>query len=223
MAGLELRDVCYAYRTRQGTVQAVDGISHHFEPGRFYAIVGKSGCGKSTLLALMAGLDLPQSGEICFDGQSLAQLNRDRYRQRHVSLIYQSYNLLPLLTVTENVLYPQRIAGIPKAKALARAEEYLGKVGLSPGQRRRLPGTLSGGEQQRVAIARALAMETDILLADEPTGNLDSENGDAIVNLLKQVAHSFGRLVIMVTHDRDISAQADLLLPMRDGRWLPDA
>ncbi len=219
MVCLTLRDVSYSYKSRHQTVLALDRVSYDFEYGRFYAVVGKSGCGKSTLLSLLGGLDLPAEGEILYKETSFRSLDRDRYRRLYASLIYQSYNLFPLLSALENVMFPLRLAGMSVTDAKNRASDYLDKVDLTKPQFSRLPGMLSGGEQQRVAIARALSMEADIILADEPTGNLDSENGDNIISLLSCVARDYGRCVIMVTHDGEIRACTDCVINMKDGRF----
>ena len=185
-----------------------------FEKGRFYAIVGKSGCGKTTFLSMLAGLDLPSEGEILYDGKSTAQRNRDEYRLRAISLICQSYNLFPLLTVEENVLYPMLLRKAENAKQIA--EEKLRSVGLDESYFKRLPAMLSGGEQQRVAIARALASDARIILADEPTGNLDTENSELVFSLLQRLAHEEGYCVIVVTHDLSIADKADEVLRLKD-------
>ncbi len=215
---LKTQEVRYTYRSRYQTVHAVRGISYSFEEGKFYAVVGKSGSGKTTLLSLLAGLDLPSEGSVTFDGTSTADMDLDRYRRDHVAVICQSYNLFPLLTALENVLYPLELKRIPKAKARQTAVEKLLSVGIEQSQFRRLPAMLSGGEQQRVAIARALAGDAKVILADEPTGNLDTENGKNIVAILKRLAHEENRCVIVVTHDLAIAGEADEVLRMRDGR-----
>ncbi len=218
MAILELEQVAYSYRTRYQQVDALKGASYVFEPGKLYALVGKSGSGKSTLLSLMAGLDLPQQGRILYEGKSTKELNLTRYRREKAAVIYQSFRLFPLLTVAENITYPMELRKVPAKRAKARVGELLEKVNLPASAANRFPGMLSGGEQQRVAIARALSMETKLLLADEPTGNLDSENSLHIVSLLRDLAHQDGYCVIVVTHDMEIAALADEILTMRDGR-----
>ncbi|HOS17776.1 MAG TPA: ABC transporter ATP-binding protein [Clostridia bacterium] len=215
---LNANQVVYAYKNRYQTVRAVDGVSQSFEPGRFYAIVGKSGSGKTTLLSLLAGLDLPSGGSVTFDGTSTTDMDLDGYRRDNVAVICQSYNLFPLLTALENVLYPLELKKIPKANARQIAAEKLLSVGIEQSQFKRLPAMLSGGEQQRVAIARALAEAAKVILADEPTGNLDTENGKNIVAILKRLAHEENRCVIVVTHDLAIAEEADEVLRMRDGR-----
>lgn len=213
-------DVHYEYRNKIQTVKAVNGVRCEFHQGQVYAIMGASGSGKTTLLSLLAGLDVPTSGSIELNGESTAQMNRDDYRLNHVSVIYQNFNLFQHLTVLENAAYPLYIRNIPRKQADALAEEKLMQVGLKENQLHRLPNMLSGGEQQRVAIARALAAGSQIILADEPTGNLDSENSKNIVGILQQLAHEEGRCVIIVTHDPAVADAADVVLKMQDGKFV---
>lgn len=220
MIKLKANSVEYAYKNKYHTVKAVDGIDYEFETGKFYAIVGKSGCGKTTFLSLLAGLDVPTSGDISIDGVKTTAMNRDNLRRDHVAVIYQSYNLFPLLTVLENVMYPLRMHKVSMKEASAIAKEKLASVGLGEEYHKRLPSMLSGGEQQRVAIARALAGQGEIILADEPTGNLDAENGAKIIDILKSLAHEQDYCVIVVTHDSDIAEQADEIISLRDGKIL---
>lgn len=218
MSILTAKEVVYEYRNSYQTVRAVNGVSYSFEQGKVYAIVGSSGSGKTTLLSLLAGLDVPGSGSIELDGQSTAQMNRDTYRLNHVSVIYQNFNLFQHLTVLENAAYPLYVRKMPKKKADQLAMEKLVQVGLKEDQFRRLPNMLSGGEQQRVAVARALACGSEIILADEPTGNLDSENSQNIVEILQRLAHEENRCVIIVTHDPMVAEAADVTLHMQDGK-----
>ena len=216
MAILSANEVHYSYKSKYQTVHAVRGVTYNFESGKFYAIVGKSGCGKTTFLSMLAGLDLPSDGTVEFGGKTTAELNRDKYRMDDVALICQSFNLFPLLTVLENVMYPMTLRGISAHKAKETAKEKLAAVGLDETYYKRLPDMLSGGEQQRVAIARALASDAKVLLADEPTGNLDTENGKNIIDILKTLAREQGYCVIVVTHDLGIAAEADEVLHLRD-------
>ena len=217
MSTLTAEAVSFSYRNAAQTVQAVRNITCTFRQGQCYAIVGKSGSGKTTFLSLLAGLELPTGGKICLDGVSTAQRNRDTYRRDHVAVIYQNYNLFPRLTAEENVRYPLKLRGIPRSAAAARARKELLAVGIQENQFRRFPGQLSGGEQQRVAIARALAADHDVILADEPTGNLDITNSEQIMAILLRLAHQENRCVILVTHDLEIASQADCVWLMRDG------
>ena len=217
---ISLKNVSYSYRGKYQTVRAVNGVSYDFEPGKCYAIVGKSGSGKTTLLSLMAGLDLPTEGSIVINGKTTREWNRNRLRRDAVSVIYQNYNLFPLLTVQENIRYPLDLKRMPKKKAVALATQVRERVELSANYDNRLPAHLSGGEQQRVAIARTLAQGCKIILADEPTGNLDSTNTENIVKILCSLAHDDGCTVIIVTHDPAVAEQADAVLQMKDGAWI---
>ena len=217
---ISLKNVSYSYKGKFQTVRAVDNVSYDFEPGKCYAIIGKSGSGKTTLLSLMAGLDLPTEGEILIDGKSTAQWNRNKMRRDAVSVIYQNYNLFPLLSVQENIRYPLELKKVPKKELVRISREARERVELPATYDKRLPNHLSGGEQQRVAIARTLAQGCKIILADEPTGNLDSTNSRNIVEILCSLAHDDGCTVIIVTHDPSVAEQADAVLQMRDGSWI---
>jgi putative ABC transport system ATP-binding protein len=195
----------------------VQNISFQFEQGRLYAVVGPSGSGKSTLLSMLAGLDLPTDGVILFDDENLAELDLDRYRREEVAMIFQAFHLLPLLTAMENVCYPLELCGQSPSDAKKRAEKLLEKVGIPEDGMKRLPSHLSGGEQQRVAIARSLATGAKIILADEPTGNLDLENTNNVMEILVQLAHDEDYCVIIVTHDPEIAKRADVVFKMTDG------
>ena len=217
MSILQINDVQYTYQSKYQKVQALRGLTLSFEPGKLYALVGRSGSGKTTLLSLMAGLDLPTGGEIDFEGKPLSGLDRDLYRRDDVAVIYQSYNLLPLLTVEENVAFPLELKKLPREEIRKTAQEKLRLVGLDEGYFKRLPAMLSGGEQQRVAVARALAAQARVILADEPTGNLDTDNASKVIELLRTLAHEQGVCVIVVTHDMALAAKADRVLELRDG------
>lgn len=219
---IQLRNVSYSYQGKYQTVRAVNGVSYDFEPGKLYAVIGKSGSGKTTLLSLMAGLDLPTEGEILIDGRPTKDWDRNALRREQVSVIYQNYNLFPLLTVSENIQYPLTLKKVPRKEAKALAKKMRARVELADAYDNRLPSHLSGGEQQRVAIARSLAQGCRILLADEPTGNLDSTNTGNIVDILKDLAHTDGCTVIIVTHDPSVAEQADAVLVMKDGSFVTD-
>ena len=207
----------FTYRNKSQTVHAVKNVTCGFEQGKAYAIVGKSGSGKTTLLSMLAGLELPTEGRVLFEDRSTADMDCDAYRRDHAAVIYQSYNLFPLLTAEENVMYPLRLRGGDKGQAKDLARKELAAVGIQPDQFKRFPSQLSGGAQQRVAIARALAAGNQIILADEPTGNLDITNGEQVVEILLRLAHEEGRCVIIVTHDLEIASQMDEIFTMRDG------
>lgn len=220
MAILEVHDVKFSYRTRYHQVDALKGVSYTFEEGKVYALVGKSGSGKSTLLSLMAGLDLPQAGEILFEGKPTSSMDLNQYRREKAAVIYQSFRLFPLLTVSENVTYPMELRGLGGKAAREQAKALIQKVNLPETALNRFPSMLSGGEQQRVAIARALGMDSKLLLADEPTGNLDTENGNHIIDLLVNLAHEDGYCVIIATHDMDILPRMDAVCRIQDGKLI---
>lgn len=216
---IELKNVSYSYQGKYQTVRAVNGVSWEFDPGKLYAIIGSSGSGKTTLMSLMAGLDLPTDGEIIVEGRSTRDWDRNAMRRERVSVIYQNYNLFPLLTVQENIEYPLKLNHIDRNERANLAKQMRLRVGLPEEYDRRLPRQLSGGEQQRVAIARTLAQGCKIILADEPTGNLDSANTQKIVEILRSLAHDENCTVIIVTHDPAVAEQADTVLRMKDGSW----
>ncbi|HIT28089.1 MAG TPA: ABC transporter ATP-binding protein [Candidatus Faecousia gallistercoris] len=223
MKCLQANDVVYAYQNKYQTVRALNGVSADFILGKMYAIIGASGSGKTTFLSLLAGLDVPSAGSITWNGESTTRIDRDNYRLEHVSVIYQNFNLFFHLTVLENAAYPLYVRKMAKREADILAREKLLSVGLKDEQFRRFPNMLSGGEQQRVAIARALAAGSEIILADEPTGNLDSENSRKIVEILQQSAHAEGRCVIIVTHDPAVAQAADVILHMQDGKLIAES
>jgi putative ABC transport system ATP-binding protein len=201
-------------------VTALDKVNLGVESGELMAVMGPSGCGKSTLLHLMGGLDRPTEGGVRIDGKMLSDLSDDEVteiRRRRMGFVFQFYNLIPVLTALENAALPLLLDGLPKAKAVAKAKEWLAKVGLEDRLGNR-PDQLSGGQQQRVAIARALVTEPVLVLADEPTGNLDTHASDEIAALLRQVASEWGRSVLMVTHEPRIAAYADRIIFLKDGR-----
>ncbi|MBO0779140.1 MAG: ABC transporter ATP-binding protein [Ktedonobacteraceae bacterium] len=209
------------FRSVSGTILAVDEVSFAFTEGQFVAILGPSGCGKSTLLYLLSGLDKPTSGELTIDGVDVNRLSggqEQQFRRQKLGFVFQSFHLLSRLTALENVLLPMELTGGTSDKAMhSRARTLLRQVGISDDRHSARPGKLSGGQQQRIAIARALANDPRVILADEPTGNLDSATGKLIVQMLRQLAEQ-ERTVIVVTHDPGIAEVADVRLEMRDGR-----
>ena len=215
MSNLTMENVTYRYGNSSTT--AVNDVSCAFAPGTLYAVIGPSGSGKSTMLSMLAGLDLPTEGDVRFGEQSLKAMDLDQYRRETVAMIFQAFQLFPLLTVMENVCYPMELMGIPQKDAKPRAEEFLLRVGITKEQMKRFPSHLSGGEQQRVAIARSLASGAKILLADEPTGNLDGANTENIMDILRSLARDDGYCVIVVTHDMEVAETADVVYRMRDG------
>ena len=213
----ELRIENVSYRYKNAPRLALSSVSCVFQPGTVSAVVGPSGSGKTTLLSIMAGLDRPESGRVLLDGGDLAGMDLDAYRRKDVSVIFQAFQLFPLLTVMENVCYPMELSGVGTKAARERAKALLESVGIGEEKFRRFPANLSGGEQQRVAIARSLATGAGVLLADEPTGNLDGENSRNVVELLTRLAHEEGYCVIIVTHDPAIAEASDLVFRMADG------
>ena len=219
---VELRDVVREYTVGGQSVRALDGISVRLCGGQFVSIVGPSGAGKSTLLHLLGALDSPDSGSITFDGEEIGRLSdaqQSEFRHYRVGFIFQFFNLLPTLSAWENVAVPKLLDGVRLGKVKPDAVRLLDRVGLGNRTEHR-PAELSGGQMQRVAIARALMMNPPLILADEPTGNLDSETGASILALLAEVAHEEGRgrLVVMVTHNSDAAATTDRIITLQDGR-----
>lgn len=209
--------VSYTYKTKYQTTQAVREVTCSFEVGKMYAITGKSGSGKSTFLSLLAGLDLPTSGNLYVNGEDISTIDRDRYRMNQAAVVYQAFHLFPLLTALENVMFPMELKKISKKNARKEAVNLLQKVGLSEEIFNKFPGMISGGEQQRVAIARAMASGGRILLADEPTGNLDTRNEENIIKILQKLAHEDGFVVIVITHNEKVANESDTILEMLDG------
>ena len=215
MAELTLHRVSYRYP--RAARDALQGVECSFRAGEVAAVVGPSGSGKTTLLSIMAGLDRPSGGEVLVDGKKLSEMDLDAYRRQYVSVIFQAFHLFPLLTVLENVCFPLELLGAGEKDAREQARRNLELVGIAEEKHRRYPSQLSGGEQQRVAIARALSSGAGILLADEPTGNLDGENSRNIVDILTRLAHEGGYCVVIVTHDPAIAEAADAVYTVADG------
>jgi putative ABC transport system ATP-binding protein len=221
---LEARDLVKRYPLGEGEVEALSGVSLTVERGEFVAIMGASGSGKSTMLHLLGGLDLPTAGEVVIDGVRISTLDDDRRtitRRDKTGFVFQFFNLIPLLSVAENVALPFLIAGDSATRHRSRIDELLAMVGLTEKADHR-PDQLSAGEQQRVALARALATSPAILLADEPTGNLDYTTGTEILDLLWDSAERLEQTIVLVTHDARAAAYADRVLVVRDGRILDE-
>ena len=215
---VETRALKKYYKLGDNTVKALDDVNFRVREQEFVAIIGKSGSGKSTLLHMLGGLDVPTSGEVCIAGRNIAGMNREEltiFRRRKVGFIFQSYNLVQDLNVYENIVLPVKLDG----KRVDRdfVEEIIQLLQLED-KKAALPGTLSGGQQQRVAIARALAAKPQIILADEPTGNLDSMTSHEVMGLLKVVAKRYAQTIILITHDQDIAQMADRIVRIEDGR-----
>ena len=220
---IRCRDVCKFYQQGENQITALAGVTLEIAKGSFAAVMGPSGSGKSTLLHLIGGLDRPTSGELLVDGRLIGQMADDEitlFRRTKIGFVFQFYNLLPTLTALENVALPFVLDGKAKSEADARADSLLAKVGLDK-RRDHLPEELSGGEIQRIAIARALAFNPPVLLADEPTGNLDSKTGASILALLRQINREEGCTVVMVTHSEEAASYADQRFHLRDGRVEP--
>ena len=205
MSVLELKEVTYSYDKKK---QVLSGIDVQMETGKMYVILGPSGCGKTTLLSLLGGLDSPTGGHILFDGKDIEQSGLGNHRKNHVSFVFQSYNLIDYMTPQENV----------RLTAKKSALSFLGRVGLTIEESKRNVLKLSGGQQQRVAIARALGSETPVILADEPTGNLDEETAKSITDILKESAHKINKCVVVVTHSNELAKQADVVFQLKRGQ-----
>jgi putative ABC transport system ATP-binding protein len=224
MAIVEVSGLTKVYGSGDTAVTALDHVDLCVEAGEFVAVMGPSGCGKSTLLNLVGGLDKPTSGTVRIGGDDIAEMDDTtvtKMRRRRLGFVFQFFNLIPVLDAAENAALPLTLDGVATAEARRRGEEWLVKVGLDKRLHNR-PDQLSGGQQQRVAVARALVTDPDLILADEPTGNLDSKSGDEIADLLKQAADDWGRAVVMVTHDVRIASHARRMIFMRDGLIVDD-
>ena len=204
MPKLELKNVSYAYEKGRAVLQ---NVSAELETGKMYAILGPSGSGKTTLLSLLGGLDVPTQGSVLFDGEDITTKGLEHHRRSHISLIFQSYNLIDYMTPIENVRLTAKLNAAP----------ILERLGLEQDEITRNVLKLSGGQQQRVAIARALASDAPVILADEPTGNLDADTAEEITAILKESAHTFGKCVVVVTHSGEVAKQADVVLEIKRG------
>lgn len=215
---LKVENLTKTYGSGENLVHAVDDVSFSVEKGEFVAIVGASGSGKSTLLHLIGGVDRPTSGKIFVDGNDISKMNDDKlavFRRRQVGIVYQFYNLIPILTVEENITLPCDLDG--RGVDRERLEMILDSFGLRA-RRKHLPNQLSGGQQQRTSIARALINNPSLVLADEPTGNLDSKSSEEVMSMLKMCNQSYGQTVIMITHNLDVAKQADRIITISDGK-----
>jgi putative ABC transport system ATP-binding protein len=221
---LETNDISKQYHMGEVAVDALDGVDFSVEKGAFVAVMGPSGSGKSTLLHLLGGLDQPTGGEVALDGRTLSRLSDKQVtitRRRQVGFVFQFFNLIPTLSAEENIALPLIIDGRRSRDYKAKVDHLLELVGLTE-RRKHTPDQLSGGEQQRVAIARALVTEPAIVLADEPTGNLDSRSGDAILKLLRRLCSELGQTIVMVTHDPRAASYADRIVFLNDGRVIDE-
>ena len=222
MAILEVKDLTKKYGMGDGEVVAVDHVSFSVEKGEFVAITGASGSGKSTLMNMIGGIDAPTSGEVTVDGRCISSMSEDElaiFRRRNLGMIYQFYNLIPTLTAEENIVLPWRLDG--RKKNDEKVKEILSVLGLSE-RAGHLPGQMSGGQQQRVSIGRALINDPAFILADEPTGNLDSRTSGEIIDLLKYTNEKLGQTILLITHDEKIALSADRIITIGDGRIIRD-
>lgn len=218
---LVVEKVSKKFSSAAGEVIAIENVSFTVPDGQFASVVGKSGSGKSTLLSLLGALDKPSTGKIEVAGKDVAKMSDhalNRYRGKEIGFVFQNYNLVPNLTALENVMLPMEFVGTPSKQRKERAEKLLDRVGFTSDMQKRKPGRLSGGEQQRVAIARALANKPSLILADEPTGNLDTQTGKMIFDFLHELAKTENTTIIAVTHDLSIAGKTDKTFTLKDGK-----
>lgn len=218
---IEVTGLTKTFQAPGGDVHALNDISFSVKTGQFISIIGKSGSGKSTLLSQLGALDQPTKGQIVVDGQDITRLSgRDQtsYRSKKIGFVFQQYNLIPNLTAEQNVMLALEFGGVPTRERRDSARKLLASVGIDEDQAQRRPGKLSGGQQQRVSIARALANQPSFILADEPTGNLDTETGKTIFKLLHDLSRSHDTTIIVVTHDLEIAGKTDQTYQLRDGK-----
>lgn len=218
---IEVKDLTKTFHAPGGDVHALNGINLNVKTGAFVSIIGKSGSGKSTLLSQLGALDQPTKGEIMVDGQDITKLSGHKqtvYRSKKIGFVFQQYNLIPNLTAAQNVMLALEFGGVPAGERKAKALKLLQLVGIDEDQSRRRPARLSGGQQQRVSIARALANDPAFILADEPTGNLDTETGAQIFELLHKLSREQNTTIIVVTHDLDIAGKTDHTYQLKDGK-----
>ncbi|MDM5188996.1 ABC transporter ATP-binding protein [Bacillus sp. DX4.1] len=206
---LQFKNLNYHYQSNNKKITILDNVNFSFQNGHFYTILGPSGSGKTTALSLASGLDIPRGGYVLYKGRDIRKIGLDTYRNQHVSIIFQSYNLITYMTALQNVVTAMEITGVNVKNKKERALELLGKVGLTEVEAKRKVLQLSGGQQQRVAIARALSCNVDLLIADEPTGNLDQETSMEIIELFKELAHTENKCIIVVTHSQEVAKQSD--------------
>lgn len=221
---VQLRNLSRSFQEGAAQRQVLDHVNADFESGQFVVLLGHSGSGKSTLLNLISGIEQPTSGEVIIDGLTITKMrerDRTRFRRDQIGFVFQFFNLIPTLTALENITLPQELAGLPKRTAMNAAQDLLQKVDMA-GRENTLPDKLSGGEQQRVAICRALAHNPVLVLADEPTGNLDNKTGDKVIGLLLDLTRKAGKTLIMATHNPAVVQHADRVLCLRGGKLMPD-
>ena len=218
---LVVKNLSKIFNTASGDLKAIDNVNMTIQTGEFASVIGKSGSGKSTLLSMLGALDTPSDGTIEVDGVNIAKLSASKqtnYRAKEIGFVFQQYNLIPNLSALENVMLSLEFGGIPQKMRRSKAEKLLDEVGIEGDEQLRKPAKLSGGQQQRVAIARAIANKPAIILADEPTGNLDSQNGKKIFDLLHSLSRKEKTTIIAVTHDLDIAGKTDKTFKLVDGK-----
>ncbi|MFF3101330.1 ABC transporter ATP-binding protein [Viridibacillus arvi] len=209
---LQFKNLNYCYHSNNKKINILDNVNFSFQTGCLYTILGPSGSGKTTTLSLASGLDVPRGGYVLYNGRDIRKIGLDTYRNKHVSIIFQSYNLITYMTALQNVVTAMEITGVDVKDKKERALDLLSKVGLTEVEAKRKVLQLSGGQQQRVAIARALSCNVDLLIADEPTGNLDQETSMEIIDLFKELAHKENKCIIVVTHSQEVAKQSDKAL-----------
>ncbi|MGG0666067.1 ABC transporter ATP-binding protein [Viridibacillus arvi] len=209
---LQFKNLNYCYHSNNKKINILDNVNFSFQTGCLYTILGPSGSGKTTTLSLASGLDVPKGGYVLYNGRDIRKIGLDTYRNKHVSIIFQSYNLITYMTALQNVVTAMEITGVDVKDKKESALELLSKVGLTEVEAKRKVLQLSGGQQQRVAIARALSCNVDLLIADEPTGNLDQETSMEIIDLFKELAHKENKCIIVVTHSQEVAKQSDKAL-----------
>ena len=215
---LELKNVSYWYKNEKQQQYILQNVSVSFDKGKFYTIIGPSGSGKTTFLALASALDIPKEGKVLYEGQEINKIGLSRFRNKYVSIVFQSYNLLPYMTALQNVLTAMEITGSAVSNKKELALAMLEKVGIMEKQARQKILTLSGGQQQRVSIARALCCQSDLIVADEPTGNLDENTAADIVHIFQELAHKENKCIIVVTHNNDIALNSDVTIKLSKGK-----
>lgn len=219
---LKMKNVEYYYQTKNNRVNILQDVNFSFEPGKLYTIVGPSGSGKTTALTLLGGLEKPQHGEVLYKEKNLKEIGYDNYRNQKIGIVFQAYNLLNYLTPLQNVIAAMEITKNEILNKKERAEEFLEKIGIDKHMMNRNVSQLSGGEQQRVAIARAISTQAEILLADEPTGNLDSDTAKEIIGIFKMLAHQEQKCVIVVTHSEDFAKSSDIIIRLKDRKFISE-
>ncbi|RJR08157.1 ABC transporter ATP-binding protein [Candidatus Parcubacteria bacterium] len=216
---LEFSNVSYWYKQEGRQQTILQDVHASFDKGNFYSVIGPSGSGKTTFLSLASGLDVPKEGKILYNGMDIQDIGLSNFRNKYVSIVFQSYNLLPYMTAMQNIITAMEITGSKVKKKKEFVQEMLNKVGINEKQSNQRVLTLSGGQQQRISIARALCCQSDFIVADEPTGNLDEDTAQEIVQLFKDLAHKENKCIIVVTHNNEIAAKSDVIVKINRGKF----